>query len=237
MYQYESRTSYSMIDESGHLSIPGLVDFFQDGALFHSHDCGYDLQTLAKLHRAWLLNNWHIVINRMPLMGEKVIIKTWPYSFKLIYGFRNFTLETQAGEILAYADSHWFYFDSESGRPVAPTEEEVASYGMGEKYPMNYQSRKIKVDAPTTCVDQVEISFSQLDTNHHVNNGQYVRISHNYIPKDIPFHEFRVEYRNAAHLGDKLDVYTAENDKNYYVILEKTDHTICTIMEYKKGNE
>ena len=43
-----------------------------------------------------------------------------------------------------------------------------------------------------------------LDTNGHVNNGQYVRMAEEFLPADDVIRELRVEYRTAAHLGDTI---------------------------------
>ena len=47
------------------------------------------------------------------------------------------------------------------------------------------------------------VQESQLDTNHHVNNGQYVRMAMNQI--ELPkVSELRVEYKKQALLGDMI---------------------------------
>ena len=43
-----------------------------------------------------------------------------------------------------------------------------------------------------------------LDTNHHVNNGQYVRMATAYLPETFAIRELRVEYRSQAMLGDTI---------------------------------
>ena len=40
MYSYQSRIRYSELDETGHLKIESLLDYFQDCSTFHSEDLG-----------------------------------------------------------------------------------------------------------------------------------------------------------------------------------------------------
>ena len=47
-----------------------------------------------------------------------------------------------------------------------------------------------------------QVQEYHLDTNHHVNNGQYVRMATAYLPDDFPVREMRAEYRRQAKLGD-----------------------------------
>ena len=41
-----------------------------------------------------------------------------------------------------------------------------------------------------------------IDTNQHVNNGQYVLMAMDYVPKDFTISRLRAEYRKSAVLDD-----------------------------------
>ena len=43
-----------------------------------------------------------------------------------------------------------------------------------------------------------------LDTNHHVNNCQYVQMALEVLPRDILVSQVRVDYKKSAVLGDKI---------------------------------
>lgn len=235
MYHYNSRISYSMLDLNGNLNIPSIVNYFQDVCLFHSHDVGVSIDSIINRHAAWLLSSWHLIFKRFPNMGEHVVVRTSPYEFKGIYGFRSFLLETEDGEKLAYADSTWFLFDSIKGRPIRPSEEEINRYGKGNRYNMKKTQRKVKIPQDETFVEKLFIYQNQIDTNNHVNNGEYVRIACNYIPNDIKCSELRVEYKKAAYLGDAINVYTSETLDCFYVILRNEDGEIYISSEFTKG--
>lgn len=235
MYHFNSRVSYSILGSDGKLSIPGVVNYFQDVCLFHSHDVGVGLDVIKKRHCAWLLSSWHIMFYRFPTLGERVIVNTCPYEFKSIYGMRSFALQTEDGEYLAVADSNWFMFDSERMRPVRAPKEELEAYGTGARYDMPKAPRKIALPKGETFVETCTVYQNQLDTNQHVNNGEYVRISCNYIPDNLDCSELRVEYKNAAHLGDTIYVFIAETPEYFYVILKNEAGELYTISEFRKN--
>lgn len=81
-YQYRSRIRYSEIGEDKKLTLPGLVNYFQDCSTFQSEELGVGLDRLGERRRAWLLASWKIVIDRLPQLGEEIITETWPYDFK-----------------------------------------------------------------------------------------------------------------------------------------------------------
>lgn len=58
MYTFDSRIRYSEIDRSGRLSIPAVVDYFQDCSAFQSEELGVGVEYLANKKRAWILNSW-----------------------------------------------------------------------------------------------------------------------------------------------------------------------------------
>ena len=44
----------------------------------------------------------------------------------------------------------------------------------------------------------------QIDTNHHVNNGQYVQMAEEFLPEGFQIRQMRAEYKKAAMLHDVI---------------------------------
>ena len=95
---------------------------------------------LAEKGQAWVLSSWQIVVNRYPLLYEKIRVSTWPYAFRRFLGSRNFTMEDEKGELIAYANSLWTYLDIASGRPVNVDKKQIEAYTLEEKLDMDYFS-------------------------------------------------------------------------------------------------
>ena len=102
MYTFDSRIRYSEIDRSGRLSIPAVVDYFQDCSAFQSEELGVGVEYLANKKRTWILNSWQIVFERRPEECENIIVGTWGSGFDKFHATRNFIMETTKGERLAY---------------------------------------------------------------------------------------------------------------------------------------
>ena len=69
MYTFDSRIRYSETDETGALSLLGVINYMQDCSTFQSEDIGLGVEYLEKKKRAWLLSSWRIVIDRYPEEG------------------------------------------------------------------------------------------------------------------------------------------------------------------------
>ena len=212
-YTLHDRVSYSRIDKDRKLRFASVIDAMQDCALFHSEEVGRSAAALAEINKAWLVNSWHVVFIRRPDMGEYFDVHTWAHKFASVFGHRNFHMETPDHETLAYANSLWFYYDSETNMPVRVPAEESDAYGTEAPYDMDYSvSRKISMPEDLKHVGSIEVNPSHLDSNHHVNNGQYVHLAAGYLPLEYDVGDFRAEYRTAAHYGDTMEVHMAQND-------------------------
>lgn len=234
MYTTTDRVSYSRIDKDGLMGVSNIVDAMQDCCLFHSEDVGHSALELRKKNRAWLVSSWHVVFKRRPTMGEKFRVHTWPYKFKGIFGSRNFLMENETKEVLAYADSKWFYFDSVSGTPARIDQDEVDAYPTEPAYDMDYSSRKVPCPENLILTQKIDVCENYLDTNRHVNNGQYVRLAVNVLPIGYEVREFRAEFRLAAKMGDTMYVKTAQEGDCFYVVFTDDKDTIYFLSEFKE---
>lgn len=205
MYSFTGRIRYSETDAQGILTPEKLIDYFQDCSTFQSQDIGAGVESLRRREMAWIIVYWRVEILRMPALGETVRIGTFPYAMKGSVGLRNFFMETESGERLANANSVWTLVNTVSSRPVRVPVDILDLYPPEEKLLMQYDSRKIRIpDLPGTKMDPVRVQEYHLDTNRHMNNGQYVRIAAGFFPPERRVRVLRIEYRQQAMLGDSI---------------------------------
>ncbi len=230
MYQFDSRVRYSETDERGRLSVTGMMNYLQDCSTFQSEDAGLGVSYLEERHQAWWLSSWQIIIDRYPALGEKIVISTWPYDFKGIYAYRNFMMQDSKGDYLVRANSIWFLFDTKAGRPARVTNVDIDGYGaMEERLDMEYAPRRIALPEDYGLGHPVLVMKHHIDTNHHVNNAQYVEIAREFLPDDFHIKELRVEYRKAAVMGDYLTPRVSRIKEGYVTALcdeEKSPYAV-----------
>lgn len=221
MYSFESRVRYSELDDDKQLSLTGVINYLQDCSTFQSEDLQVGIDYLDRERKAWWLSSWQIVIERYPVLGEQIVISTWPYDFKGIYGYRNFTICDPAGNYLVKANSVWFMYDWEAKRPVRVEESDIRAYGPGqhEKLDMEYAPRRIALPESYEEGLPIVVAHHHIDTNHHVNNAQYVELAREALPEHIRIRELRVEYKTAAVLGDVICPRIYSREDGYTVAL------------------
>ena len=201
-YSFKGRVRYSEIGEDGCLTLPGIQNYYQDCCTFQSENIGQGMEALEERQRAWVLSSWQIVVNRYPGLGETIVASTAPYGFKGFLGMRNFTLKTEDGELLSYANSIWTNIDTETGLPARLTDEDIRGYELDEKLEMDYAPRKIALPEGMEAQEPFAIQKHHLDTHHHVNNCQYIRMGADYLPEGFEIRQMRAEYKKQALLGD-----------------------------------
>lgn len=220
MYQFDSRVRYSETDEQGRLSLTGIMDYFQDCSTFQSEDLGLGVEYLKAHGRAWWLTSWQIVIDRYPVLGERITVSTWPYDFKGIYGYRNFAITDSRGRYMARANSLWFFYDIENQKPARIQESDIRGYGKPEpRIVMDYAPRRIELPGEYDQKEPVQVARHHLDTNHHVNNARYVEMAREFLPEEICVKELRVEYKKAAVLGDYITPRVSRIPEGYVTAL------------------
>ena len=232
MYAFDSRIRYSETDSEGRLTLNALLNYFQDCSTFHSEDVGLGIGYMKEIGQVWVLSAWQIVVNRYPQLGEKVRIVTLPYELKAFLGYRNFAMLDEKGEYIAKANSLWSLLDVTTGKPVIVNEAMRKGYVADEKLDMDYAPSKITVPEGGQLLESIVVKKHHLDTNHHVNNGQYVNIAMEYLPDDFVIRQMRAEYKKQAFLEDVLHPYVVQTENGYIICLQDEEGRPYVSVEF-----
>lgn len=219
MYSYDARIRFSEIDSEGKLTLVSLLNYFQDCSTFQSEDLGLGVEYLKERNLVWVMSSWQIVIEEFPTLCEKVKVGTIPYNFKNFLGSRNFVMTDVSGKYFAKANSLWSLLDTRTGKPALPNREMLEGYKVEEKIQMDYAPRKIAVPEGGQMLEPVKVKKHHLDTNHHVNNGQYVAIAMEFLPDNFDIKQMRAEYKQQAFLDDEFCPYVVQNERQYVISL------------------
>ncbi len=232
MYTFETKVRYSEVDDNLMLTLPSLAKYFQDTCIFDAENSSVTMEYLTKRNLAWVLGSWQIVVERMPRLNEAIKVYTMPYEFKGFIGYRNFWVEDAAGNCIAKAASIWTLIDFKQMKPCKPDEEILAGYPLGEKLAMEYAPRKIAVEGDGKAEQAHTVYRAQIDTNHHLNNSEYINLAYAYLPEGVWVKQMRAEYKRQAYLGDKLFPVLHEQDGKLQVQLNDESGAAYAVVEF-----
>ena len=234
MYSFDSRVRYSEIDQNGRLDIPGLVNYFQDCSTFQSEDAGVGIEYCKEHGCAWILCSWQIVIQKLPFLGDRIRTTTWANELKGFYGIRNYTLESESKERLAFASSVWVYLDMERKKPVKISDEMMSSFPIHEPIQYEWGKRKMNLPKEFERKESFLITRENLDTNNHVNNGQYIFLAARYLPARFNVKQIRVEYRNEARENDIFCPCVTVSDDKIVVMFYNMSDVLYAAIEFMR---
>lgn len=235
MYTYNTRVGFSQVDTDRLLKIESLTALFQDVTCFQGEEIGVGFEYLEPMGQAWILNSWQIDVKRFPEFNEKITIGTFPTGFRSFIGTRNFIVKDENDETIVMANSIWTFMDMVKMRPAKVTEEFIQKYTLEEPLPMEYADRKIVLPESEDWIvaekEPIKVREHYLDSNMHVNNGQYVQIAAGFLPKGVKHNQMRVEYRNQARLGDMIIPVVYNKDSDCIVALCDVEKKPYAIVE------
>lgn len=170
----EVRAMPSMCDRNSLMSIPAMLDMFQDAAGIHAGSVGIGALALEERGLFWIVSKTRLRINRRPQVQELLESVTWIQPAERVSCERDWAL-MKDGEQLAYVRSIWAALRREDFRPGH----------MADFYPDSDFSIAPPDDVPFTrmgknfddaeLLGEYRIRSVDIDRGGHMNNVNYVR--------------------------------------------------------------
>jgi len=113
------------VDIHNRLTVQALAQFLQEAASNHAALLGFGMDFLLKNSRTWILSRLAIEIEDFITLGETITIKTWPAATDKFFYIRDFEITNNKGSIIGSATSYWVFINTEKGRPVHPSKNEI----------------------------------------------------------------------------------------------------------------
>lgn len=217
---------YYEADSSQHLTLPSLVQYFEDIAILHSASYGFDLDYFNANHCGWMLLKWDIDVHRLPRFNETVRVSTHVHAMKTFSADREFTLSAADGTVLANARSNWLRVDTVRRRPARIPPEEAEKFGVSKENESSFISIDDvpSVDGLTSAEaagslagadgsvyrTAIRTVTSDIDTNAHVNNVSYIHWAFDSLPPDFAGNRvpsgLKVQYRKELGIACEAEV-------------------------------
>lgn len=218
------RANYYDCDANNLLKISAAMRYMQQTSSEHLETLDLSPVKLYNEHMVFLLTKMCIKVHRMPSVAEPLIVGTAATGIIGPRFVREFVIDSPTGERLLSSLSLWILVDPETRRILRP-----ASF----PYPIPLQSTVINgaiddvsfpklLETGERPKTGVEIRYSHLDTNSHVNNSVYADFVCDALPYDVfmgsELDTLVIGYQNEAKHGDFVEMTTSTlSDKEYYI--------------------
>ena len=189
-----------------------MLHYLEDAAIAHSESVGYGVGRLKTEQRAWILNRWHLHIERYPVYGEKVIIETWPSKYERFYATREFLIINDKQEIIGRATSLWIFINTATKRPLRIGPEFRDAFGLDPLRAIEDPFEQLHVVKEGEGGSEKEQGFfvrrSDIDTNGHVNNANYLQWMIEAVPENVYHHNhlasLEIIYKRETTYGSNI---------------------------------
>lgn len=228
IYTRKFEVTFPDISENNELSNKGILKFMQEIAMIHSSSLGYGLNDTPKTGFAWLILNWKLKVFSRPKWGTTITINTWSRAQNALFSYRDSEIYDSYNNLVAIATSKWLLFDVNK-QSICKTTPEIR-----KKFPSVDKSvfedkfvEKLKEPENSSFVYGYKIPRRDIDTNHHVNNLNYLDYAYEALPQDvylnINFSNIEIMYKHESKLGDTLSIFYSHTEDDEYVVTIKDE--------------
>ncbi len=208
-YSKEFNIHYYEVDSSQYATIASILNYLQDTAISHSTSVGLGVNDLISVGACWVLSRWSLIIEKYPIIDERITIETWPWRMERFYAWRDFLIKNSNGEVIVKASSLWIYIDIAKRRPIRIPDEYSKIYGLEQDIKsIENPFSDFDVSATSSACLEFSVRRSDIDTNRHVNNSRYIEWILEAVPARI-YDNYRIKsleiiYRKETRYGNAV---------------------------------
>ncbi len=150
-----------------------------------------------------MLLYWKIEASKRPRWNTELTIKTWPRKFDRVSSWRDFEVYDEAEELIIKATTQWVLIDTNKMGIAKITEEMANEYGIVEKSVFKEEpTGRLKPEEDMQKVYEYTAKRRDIDSNHHVNNVNYLEFAYDAFPKElnIDFKNVEIYYKKQIKL-------------------------------------
>ena len=206
IYKLDFTVSEIHVDRFGRVKPSVLLYFVQEAAGQHCSLLAVDHDTLSHKHLFWAVTRNKVQVTRLPRLGEKITVKTWPMPTTRMAYPRSVVAYDEQGNELFRSISLWVLMDDRTRAMILPGKSGITVDGTltGTELTVPHAIAARPMGNTTCCT----VGYSLLDRNGHMNNTRYLDWVDDLLGSDFhlahPVQEFTVCYLNEAREGDRI---------------------------------
>lgn len=246
MYEMICRIRFSETDQSGRLSMNGLLRLFQDCGYCHAQDRALGLEFTERTHCTWYLLSWKIHALRLPMVGEQVVIRTCIYDMQASIARKSIAMYDRAGSCLALGDTMWVYMNVERQEPAIPEKGCWLSEDFGEEIRLPLQedmqsgvirtagwsARRIAIPKELKPLSEYPVEPYLLDTNGHANNVRLTELAMRMCCADAGCYYLRAEFKQQVKAGSMIRPYLSGERGSTVVVFRDEREQNLAVFEF-----
>ena len=198
-----------------------MLDLMQEAANVNASTLGFGYDEMINSNTAWVLSRIHVKFNNTPRWRDEVNLKTWHKGVSKLFYLRDFILSDKEGNPMILATTSWLIIDMNTRRLVRNSDLALSDTAM---HAIETPADKvvIPVDIEPELVRKHPVTWSEIDTNGHVNNVKYAVWALDAVKlediKERPLKELLINYDAEVMPGDVVKISRVRQETEEGVI-------------------
>ena len=207
-----------------------MLDLMQEAANVNASTLGFGYDEMMNSNTAWVLSRIHVKFNNTPKWRDEVNLKTWHKGVSKLFYLRDFILSDKEGNPMILATTSWLIIDMNTRRLVRNSDLALSDTAM---HAIETPADKvvIPVDIEPELVRKHPVTWSEIDTNGHVNNVKYAAWAIDAVKaediKERPLKELLINYDAEVMPGDVVKISRVRQETEegiiYYITGKVSD--------------
>lgn len=235
IYSRDFTVTLSDVGENNCITNKGILRIFQEAACIHSSLVGFGLNDAKNTGLFWFLLNWKLQVFNRPIWNSSLKVSTWCTGHTHTCFYRDFKMCDDSGNVVAVASSKWILYDFIKSSIVK------IDKGIESKYYKDIDDHvfdkpmveKLLEPSDSEFISEYTVCKRDIDSNHHVNNLNYLDFAYDILPNDFDFKNIEIMYKHEVKFGETIDLFYAEKNNTAFVTmknhLDKTLHCIIKL--------
>ena len=211
-------------DANQNMRPTAMLDLMQEAANTNASTLGFGYDEMISSNTAWVLSRIYVKFINTPKWRDEVNLKTWHKGVSKLFYLRDFILSDKQDNPMILATTSWLIIDLNTRRLVRNSDLALSDTAM-DAIPTPADKVVVPVDIEPELVRKHPVTWSEIDTNGHVNNVKYAVWAIDAVkPEDIrerPLKEMLINYDAEVMPGDVVKIsrirQETEEGFTYYI--------------------
>ena len=210
------------VDDNAQLTVCSLFQLMQEISDRHAAILGAGWNSLRERGYFWVITKIHLEIRRLPKWTEQVTIRTWVRNSGAATSPRDIEIVDSEGRVLVAASTVWAILDKEKGQPQRMNMFD-GCFVPQERCALERKPLRLgPLTLPDTLPEPMDVRYSDIDINSHVNNAHYIQWAFDAVSDSFRrthiITSVAVKFIAQAKLGDRYVVCSEPVSDNCFNI-------------------
>lgn len=208
------------MDMWGFMKPTVILNICQEAAYMHSTLLGFGYNTLVAMNLAWVLSRAKVEIERLPVWGERIRVRTWHKRESGLFGLRDYIFFDEELQPIIRATTSWLIINLATRRITRVDRvfgaDKPLSVVACPHDAIEQEAPRLSMPEGAHSLEEHRVVYSDVDVNHHVNNAKYLEWacdnSAQQIGKERQLSSFCLNFNHEARFGESISLSGIDAD-------------------------